>query len=369
MPVFGKATQPIGLDIGSEVIRVAQIKQASDLLLSKHGELRTHGSLTDGETTDVDALASAISDLWKKANITERKVILGISNQKVIVRLLTMPYMEKDDLKSAVEFQAQDNIPIPVDEAILDYQVINDFKNKDNERTMQIVLVAAQKEMVQSHITALEKARLKPYVVDVSSFALSRSLLGNESVVPDNKEIEKNESPIGILDIGESVTNISIVVKRTPLFSRVITMGDNMFLKAIADSLAVQPEEAKKIKEEIGFPKQGDELTEGLSAKQLEKGEKVRRVLSDEAIKFVGEVKRSFDYGLTETAGDEELSELIVSGSGASNKNILTYLETAYKKVSIGDALSRVNVPAGQSLDDQTGYAIAIGLALRGIDE
>lgn len=369
MALFGKAAQLIGLDIGSDVIRVAQIKQSSDLILSGHGELKTQGCLADGEATDVEALASSISELWKKAQISDRNVVLGVANQKVIVRLLTMPYMEKEDLKSAVQFQAQDNIPIPMDEAILDYQVINDFTNKDDERSIQIILVAAQKEMIQNHIAAVEKAKLKPYAVEVSSFALGRSLLGNEPVVPDDKQIEKNEKPIGILDIGESVTNISIIKNRIPLFSRVITIGENTFVKAVADALAIQPEEAKKIKTEIGFSKQSEELTKDLKKDQLEKGEKVRTVLSDEAIRFVGEVKRSFEYGLTETVGNEDLSELIVSGMLISNENLLSYFEDAYVKVNTGDALSKVSLPAGQTIDNQSSYAISIGLALRGLDE
>lgn len=369
MALFGRVSQPVGLDIGSEVIRVAQIKPAADPVLIKFGQQKTEGCLVDGEPTDVDALATAISDLWKKAGIAERRVILGISNQKVIVRLLTMPYMEKDDLKSAIQFQAQDNIPIPIEETILDYQVINDFTNKDNERTVQVVLVAAQKEMIQNHISALEKAHLRPYVVDVSSFALSRSLLGKEAVVPDDKELEKSAEAIGLVDIGESVTNISVVQNRTPLFSRVTPLGDNTFVKAISDAMAIQMDEASKLKDKIGFPKQGAKFTEGLKKSQLEKGEKVRGILATEAKKFIDEIKRSFDYGLGEAVTSEELSELIISGAGAQNNNLLSYLDDAYSKVSVGDPLSAVALAPGLSFDKQTGYAIALGLALRGLNE
>lgn len=369
MALFGRVSQPVGLDIGSEVIRVAQIKTPETPILIKFGQQKTQGCLVDGETTDVDALAAAIGELWKKAGISERRVILGISNQKVIVRLLTMPYMEKDDLKSAIQFQAQDNIPIPIEETILDYQVINDFTNEDNERSVQVVLVAAQKEMIQNHISAVERARLRPYVVDVSSFALSRSLLGREAVVPDDKELEKSAEAIGLVDIGESVTNISIVQNHTPLFSRVTPLADNAFVKAISDALAIEMDEARKLKEEIGFPQQGGELTEGLKKSQLEKGENVRNILNSEATKFMDEIKRSFDYGLAEAIASDELSELIVSGVGAQNKNFLSYFAEAYPKVNIGDPLSAVNLAPGLSLEKQTGYAIALGLALRGLNE
>ena len=369
MAVFGKVTQAIGLDIGSEVIRVAQLKPSADPILIKHGWLKTEGCLVDGEITDVEALANQVSNLFRLANISERRVILGISNQKVIVRLLTMPYMEKEDLKGAIQFQAQENIPIPVEDTILDYQVINDYTNEDNERTLQVVLVAAQKEMVQHHIAALEKAKLRPYIVDVASFALSRSLLGKEAIVPDDKELAKSTEAIGFLDIGETITNISIVQNRTPLFSRVMPMGDSTFVKAISDSLAVSLEEARKLKEEIGFSKQGAGLTDDLKKSQLEVGEKVRNILADEVLKFTNEVKRSFDYGLTENTKNDELSELLISGVGSLNKNFVSYLKESYPKVSIGDTLSAVTLAPGVQLEDTTGYAISIGLALRGLDE
>lgn len=368
MALFGRVAQPVGLDIGSDVIRVAQIKPASDPILIKFGHKKTDGCLADGETTDVDALASSISDLWKQTNISERRVILGISNQKVIVRLLTMPYMEKDDLSSAIQFQAQDNIPIPIEEAIIDYQVINEFTNADNQKMVQVMLVAAQKEMIQKHIAALEKAKLKPYIVDVSAFALSRSLLGKEAVVPDEKELEKSTKAIGFLDIGESVTNISIVQNRNSLFCRVVPIGDSTFVKAISDILAVSLDEAYKLKSDIGFPKHGEELTSGLKKAQLESGEKVRSVLGEEAVKFVNEIRRSFEYGLSEAVKSEDLSELIVSGAGASG-NLLSYLKDLYSKVGLGDSLSSVTVASGMQLAEQSAYAIAIGLALRGIDD
>ena len=369
MALFGKVAQAVGLDIGSEVIRVVQLKPSTDPILIKHASLKTEGCLADGEITDVEALANHVSSLFRQANITERRVILGISNQKVIVRLLTMPYMEKDDLKNAIQFQAQENIPIPIEDTILDYQVIKDFTNEDKERTLQIVLVAAQKEMVQHHISALEKAKLRPYIVDVASFALSRSLLGKEAIVPDDKELEKNAAAIGFLDIGESVTNISIVQNRLPLFCRVMPMGEGTFVKAISDALAISLEEALKLKAEIGFSKQGEELTAELKKSELETGGKVRQILTDEVFKFTNEVRRSFEYGLSQNTKNEELDELIISGAGSLSRNLISYFEDAYSKVSIGDPLSAVTLSPSAQLGEANGYAISIGLALRGLDE
>jgi len=367
--LFGKVAHPIGLDIGSNVLRVAQLKPASSPILTKYSKRRTEGCLVDGEVTYVDVLAKEINNLLKQAGISAKRVILGISNQKVIVRLLTMPYMEKDDLDNAIQFQAQDNIPIPVEEAILDYHIVNEFKNEDNERSYQIILVAAQREMIESHIRALEKAKLKPYAVDVSSFALSRSLLSREAVVPDEKELEKNTKAIGFLDIGETVTNISIVQNRMPFFSRVTPIGDATFVKAVADNLAISIEEAQKQRDEIGFSKPGADLEDGLKKSQLEVGKKVRKVLSGEVTKFVNEVRRSFEYGLTETTKSEDLNELIISGEGAQDTNLVAYLKKSYPKVTVGNIFNSIAMQNKDQLKKQSAYAIAVGLALRGIDE
>ena len=98
------------------------------------------------------------------------------------MRLIDLPYMERNELAGAMQYQAQDYIPIPVDEAVVDFQVIGDYMTPTDEHMMEVLLVAAQRDMIATAVSALEGAGLRPYQVDVTAFALVRALLGNDPI-------------------------------------------------------------------------------------------------------------------------------------------------------------------------------------------
>lgn len=373
MGLFGKSNSPVGLDISSNTIRAIQLKLHSPKpVVVKYCETTVAGAILDGEIKDIDMVAGAISDLWRLNNISERRVVLGISNQKVIVRLIVMPYMKDDELKSAIEFQAQDHIPIPIEEAILDYKVVGEFKNQDKEHMIEVILVAAQKDMVINQLQALEKAKLKPFIVDLSSFALVRSLLEKPAIVPEEEEIENAKKAIGLVDVGEDVTNIAIVENYIPRFTRVASIADNSFIKAISDNMSLDLNEAERLKNEYGFNPTTKSKTKGIRKKaEREKAEKVREILDQEAIRFISEVKRSFDYALAESLKADKVDHIILSGKGSLTPNISDQLKSSFRcKIEEGNPLLSISLNGQKDLEDKgQRYAIGIGLALRGLDE
>jgi type IV pilus assembly protein PilM len=370
--LFGKINSPVGLDISGNTIRVAQLKPYSPKpVIIKYGEVAVTQAVKDGEIIDVDMVAKAIQDLWRTANITERRVVLGISNQKVIVRLISLPFMSEDELKSAIEFQAQDHIPIPVEEAILDFQVVGEFTNEDNEKMMEVVLVAAQKDMVTNQMKALEKAKLRPYVVDLSSFALVRSLLEKPPIVPEDKEIEKAKKAVGIVNIGEEITNIVISENYIPRFTRVTSVADESFTKAIADNMAVDLAEAQRFKDDFGFQPVGKTKQKKLKKSEQEKADKVRSILDEEAIRFVSELKRSFDYALSESLKSEKIDRIIISGFGSTVPNLADQIKESFRcTIEMGNPTVSVSSDSQKEFEEKsTNYSISVGLALRGLEE
>jgi len=369
---LGKVSLPVGLDIGSNRIKVVQLKPATpNPLLLKYGIADAPvDSVVDGEINDTEAVAQTISDLLYSSGISEKRVILGISNQKIIVRVISVPYMEKDELRSAIEFQAGDHIPIPIDQAIIDFVVVGERQNEKNERLLDIILVAAQKEMVAKHIEALEKAKLKPYIVDVSSFAIARSLIEPPALVPEEKDIEKAKKAVGLVDIGDEVTNITIVENGILRFSRITSVADNTFTKALVTHLNLSVEDAIKNKDKYGFAPVGSAKAEATDDPQ----EKVQAVLADELLKFVSEVKRSFDYGLAESLESEKIDRIILSGVGAKTPGLLSYFEESFGlEVTLGNPLGSVSLADSinqeQASEHNLQLAISLGLALRGIEE
>jgi type IV pilus assembly protein PilM len=192
---IGSQPIPIGLDIGTDHVRAAQVKASGGgFMLSGYGRVGIPmGAVVEGEIVDQAAVSMAIKERWRHSNIKGKDVAIGVSNQKVVVRLIDLPYMERDELAGAIQYQAQDYIPIPVEEAILDFQIIGDYMTPADEHMMEVLLVAAQRDMIDAAVQAVESAGLRLASIDVTSFAIVRALLGvTTSVLPD--EVESGEA-------------------------------------------------------------------------------------------------------------------------------------------------------------------------------
>ena len=142
---FGSSQTSIGLDIGSDHVRVAQVKAGgSGLSLVAYGRAdMPMGAVADGEIVDAAAVSSAIKEVWRRAGVRGKNCCVGVSNQRVIVRLIDLPFMERGELQSAIQYQAQDYIPMAVEDSILDFQIIGDYMTAADEHMMEVLLVAA----------------------------------------------------------------------------------------------------------------------------------------------------------------------------------------------------------------------------------
>lgn len=369
---FGKGSVPIGLDIGTNTFRVAQLKSVSGSpTLVNYGSIKIPvGAVVEGEILDVEAVSRSLTDLWKKAGLREKKVIIGVANQKVVVRLVEFPYMEKDELKGAIQYQAQDYIPIPVEEAILDFQVVGEFVGENEARMMEVLLVAAQKDMIQNNVIAVENAGLKPEGIDVSSFAIIRSLLEVPPVVP----AEGGEEAIALINIGAGITNIVVVERGIPRFTRVTSLAGNTFTRALEESLGISFDEAEELKTKVGLSPLKGKKGGKKSTKQAERIKAAQEILEGEVGKFVAEIRRSFDYYLSQRPQVKGIRRVILSGGGAMMSNLTSHLEPGLQTtVELGKPLQKVQVSPGLSEgeleQEELSLAICIGLALRRFEE
>lgn len=367
---FGKSSNPIGLDIGTNTLRAIQLKQTGGLpAVVKYGYLNiAHGAINEGEITDVDVISKALTSLWKKSSISDRSVIVGVANQKVVVRLIEIPYMTYEELKGAIQYQAQDFIPIPVEEAIIDFQIVGEFTSENDERMIEVLLVAAQKDMIGLFVEATQKANLKLEAIDVTSFAIERSLLKSLPVIPE--EEEESSEAIALINIGAGITNIIIVERNVPRFTRVLAYAANDFTKVITENAGLSFDEAEELKINIGLPPLEGDRMEGIADNYKERAEEIQNILQEESYKFVAEIRRSFDYYLAQQAQFKGIDKIIMSGGGAELKNFLPYLEMGLQAEAIkGKPLSNVQVPKSLQNttinEDESSLAIPIGLALR----
>ncbi|MDQ3485910.1 MAG: type IV pilus assembly protein PilM, partial [Actinomycetota bacterium] len=238
----------VGLDIGTSGVRAAELSWGKgSAKLERFGQVALPaGAVRDGEVVDTEAVTAAIGRLWSQAKFSTKKVVVGVANQKVVVRQVDLPWLPIDELRKSLAFQVQDHIPMPVEQAILDFHPLGDITNDAGERMLRVLLVAAARDMVGSSLAAVEGAGLQPTMVDLTPFAVLRSLVAADSGFG-------SVHAEALVDIGASVTNIIVHQGGVPRFVRILLMGGGDITDAVAERLGVATEQAEAVKQTTGL--------------------------------------------------------------------------------------------------------------------
>lgn len=348
-----RASTAVGLDISTNSIKAAEIGFGrGEPVLTNLGMVHMpEGVIRDGEVEDGVTLAEGLKELWGMTGIKERSVILGIANQKVIVRPIEIPYMEKEELETALRFQVQEFIPIPIEDAILDFDIIEEFMTADEERMLTVLLVAAHKDMIQSFMEVLRSAGLSTSAIDLKAFAMPRSLINK-----NNAQAYEETEAICLINVGAGITNIAILKDNIPRFARFLLRGGDDFTRALINRLDMDWGEA----EELRRGKQAND--EGLA------------VLKQEIFNFIGEIRRSIDYYIAQTQ-ERTFNKVVLSGSGALTVNLVQEMtQGLHLPLEVGRPFQNVELgklpyTAEELSEIEQSVAICIGLALREVIE
>jgi type IV pilus assembly protein PilM len=295
----------VGLDIGTSGVRAAELSLGKNgATLERFGQVALPpGAVRDGEVIDVDIVSEAIKHLWSSAKFSTKKVVLGVANQKVIVRQVDLPWMPEAELRQSLAFQVQDFVPMPIEQAILDFHAVEDHV-VEGRRMLRVLLVAAARDMVNTALEATRKAGLKAAQVDLTPFAVLRSLAwGGDgvSVLPAHGDAE------ALVDVGSRVTNIVVHQNGVPRFVRVLLMGGDNVTEAVAERMGVPFDQAEGVKQQTPLgPTPGIPSSDHPAA----------RVIETTGHSFVEEIRGSLDYYLAQPAS-VPLRRVVVSGGGA----------------------------------------------------
>lgn len=344
----------IGLDVGTTAVRAAEVQAAKDVNLlvrfSQVGLLPS--SAPDGEIADPAGVAASIRDAVERGQFKSRRVAVGVANQKVVVRQVDLPFMEEAELRASLQFQVQEFIPIPVEDAILDFQVLEEFRGEQGERRMQVLLVAAQRGMVEGLVGAVTRAGLDPVMVDLAPFAALRAVTAPVGSVLAARESE------ALIDIGGGVTNIVLHEQGTPRFVRILPMGGADITDALVAGLGIPVEDAESVKARVGVAAEpGAAVAEGAAT-----------IIETRAASFIEEVRGSIDYYLTQPNA-AQITRVSLTGGGSRLPNLRARLEAALH-IPVREADPLVGVTPGRGFEpDQLAQiasvgAVAIGLAL-----
>jgi type IV pilus assembly protein PilM len=218
----------IGLDIGTSGVRAAELSFGKGgVTLEKFGQVALpEGAVRDGEVVDSDAVADAIKQLWAHTKFGSKKVVIGVANQKVIVRQVDIPWMPADELKKSLAFQVQDFVPMPVDQAVLDFHPVEEVAAPGQPRVLRGLLVAAVRDVVLANVNAVQRAGLRVTGVDLTSFAVLRAMGSTGPADADT---------VALVDIGAKVTNVVVHRAGVPLFVRILLLGGQDVTDAVGD--------------------------------------------------------------------------------------------------------------------------------------
>ncbi|HEX2032042.1 MAG TPA: type IV pilus assembly protein PilM [Actinomycetota bacterium] len=346
------ARTAIGLDVGATAVRAVELSLGSDppALVRAAQVPLSPGAVRAGEIREVDAVTEAVRELWRRGRFRSKQATMGIGNQRVVVREVTVPALPPKELRQSLGYQVQDLIPIPVEDAVLDYDVLDEFE-QDGARSMRLLVVAAQREMVGRFVEAASSARVQPIGVDLVPFALIRAVGQDEGLGLD----EEDRGGEAIIDVGADVTNICVHERGVARFVRILPTGGRDVTVAMADALGIDQEQAEALKR-------------GQPVETAPPSEVVRTFLEGRAATLVDEIRSSLDFYRTQTP-DAEVNRILVTGGGSKLQGFLERLrERVTGRVERGRAFQKVAVELDMDeatmADAEPLLAVTLGLAL-----
>ena len=293
----------VGLDLDGAFI--AAVQASSDGVTRAASMELAPGVISDGEVTDVTALTDALRDFFKAEGLPKR-VRLGIANQQIVVRQMEIPKIEDEkERAAAVRFQAAEAIAMPLDEVVLDHQVVGEGVSPEGSARLRVVVVAARESMIGRVVEAVRAAGLKPEGIDLNAFALVRTL----AVPSDSTETARVFCHLG------GVTNLAIAVGTSCLFTRPLSTEWDSDDGNVAAALAE-------------------------------------------------EIRLSIDYYMAQPEA-RWVGEIVLSGPGSRRAGLAEELGTLIEvPVTVAEPLGRLQTDKFPIHEDPYRYTVAVGLAL-----
>jgi type IV pilus assembly protein PilM len=345
----------VGLKIGASQIAAARIANGDYVeLLQVARQPLEPGLVVGGELQDTEALADALKSFFRKHNLPKRGIRLGLANNRIGVRVFELDGIDDPkQLANAIRFRAQEVLPIPVDEAVLDYRVLDERVDENGVSVRRVLLVVAYRDLVDRYVEACRKAGLKLIGIDLEAFALLRALGAP-------RDEGRPAAATVAVSVGHDRSTLAVSNGRVCEFTRVLNWGGATVDATVAETLDVAMGEAETVKRALSL---GDEaVPEWLTAAQASDArEAIRRTVWA----FARELVSSLQFYQSQP-GSLEIAGITVTGGTAHLPGLAEELGTLIGvPVSVGDPLARLNVRDGVDADEQVGsLAVAIGLGI-----
>ena len=243
---FSREKGSVGLDIGTHAIKAVELKTKGKGTKERFEVARIgyeplpHEAIVEGTIIDSSAVTEAIKAVFEKNKIANKNVTISLSGNSVIIKKITLPSMETQELAESIIWEAKHNIPYPYEETNVDYAILKPRRAEDGQSSLEILLVAAKKDKIASYSNVVHQAQKNLEAVEVDLFALQNILEANYS------EILADKTVAGV-NIGAHITNIIISERGIPQIFRDLSIGGFYFIENMRKSLGVGFDEAEKL--------------------------------------------------------------------------------------------------------------------------
>lgn len=354
--------EAFGLDFSDLSLKIAKLnKKGNFLSLTSFGEIEIKpGIIEEGEIKDENALIEAVKKGLKEVKgekLKTKNVIASLPENKAFLQVIQVPKMAQDELKTAVSFEAENYIPLPLEEVYLDFQVIPPICNHLDH--VDVLIAAFPKKTLYPYFYCLKKAGLIPQVLEIESQSISRALIKNWV----------SSFQVLIIDFGRSRASFIIFSGNSLRFTSSIPISSNELTETIARTLKIDLPEAEKLKLKYGL-----EISRGIT-KNKKIGEAIIPVLTN----LIEQIKKYINYYQTHASHEhlpsngKGIEKVLLCGRGANLLGLTDFLSAELKiPVELGNPWVNIlpqplkEVPE-LPFEESLGYTTALGLALRGI--
>jgi type IV pilus assembly protein PilM len=305
----------VGLDIGSYSIKVVELKS------KKKGDRQTyevqkigyeplpHDAIVEGTIIDSAAVVETIRLVLDENKISNKEVCISISGNSVIIKKISLPVMEKQELAESIIWEAKHNIPYPYEETNVDYAILRSSRGAE-EKNLDILLVAAKKDKIANYSNVINQARKNLQAIEVDTFAL-------QNVLEINYPEFFNEKTLALINIGANVTNVVIVERGTPQLFRDLSLGGYFFTENIRKELNISFEEAEK-------------LLKGIPGKTVT-AEQFSSVLNMNVRDLLDEIEKTFSFYEATEKRERKIEQIVLSGGLANVPNMVNAFEHKFR--------------------------------------
>jgi type IV pilus assembly protein PilM len=369
------ASSVVGLDIGTTSLRAVELSSGNrgkPNLLRSHEVLLQEGAVGRGEVVDEHAFSAALKRLWSEGGFKSKNVVLGMGNQRIFARDLSVPKMPLDRIRESLPFQVQNMLQVPLADSLLDFYPISESVGERGP-VINGLLIAAEKGSVLGNIRAVERAGLTPVEVDLIPFALNRLLIFRPQL----------KGMVALIDVGASTTSILISHDGVPQFVRIIPAGGDDLTLGLKVGLEIGTFEAEELKRTLTYsadPMKAEETSSEISrcgcaqcTAALAKTENphATEILQAVTGDLLNGLRNTVKY-FTNIRPQDPVGQILLTGGGSQLPGFSNALEEMTRiPVADADPFNMITLPrrrkAKKSQQVQASIAVALGLALRSI--